>query len=214
VEKNGIKPGKQVDLPRGLYLPLWTFDVGGAIDYTGETITVEEESFGSRQQPRLTRVSDRFPVMVDDLPIPASRKPSSVFIRLISTFDLHSVKPYDPRFLADWPAEVYDIPLADASLDARSRAYARYKHDLPALAGSLRIVHTSSANLSIESFKLILLPVWMTELPFKGRERLVLINGQTGAVEGDLTGSPDRPKKSGASDGGLPGWLSDLLDDK
>ena len=40
VEGNGIKPEKQVELPRGLYLPLWTFDVGGAIDYTYEIIRI------------------------------------------------------------------------------------------------------------------------------------------------------------------------------
>ena len=38
VEENKIKPEKQVEQPRGLYLPLWTFDLGGAIDYTGEMI--------------------------------------------------------------------------------------------------------------------------------------------------------------------------------
>jgi hypothetical protein len=212
VENNHIQPEKQVELPRGLYLPLWTFDVGGAIDYTGETIVVEEKSFGLRQQPSLTRTSDQYPVLVDDLPIPASRKPSALFIRLIPTFDLAAVKPYDPRYLADWPAEVYDVSLADASLDARSQAYARYKRDLPSLINTLRIVHTSSANLAVESFKLILLPVWMTEIPFNGRQRLVLINGQTGAPEGDLSDAPNRSKKSAKADGGRADWLSDLLD--
>jgi hypothetical protein len=211
VEKNRIQPEKQVERPRGLYLPLWTFDVGGAIDYTGEAIEVEEDLLSSRRQPALMRISDQFPVLVDDLPIPASRKPSAPFIRLIPTFDLQAVKPYDPRYLADWPAEVYDIPLADASLDARSQAYARFKHDLPALVNPLRIVHTSSANLAIESFKLILLPVWMTEIPFKGRVRLVLINGQTGAVEGDLS-EVSKSKKSDRSRGGLADWLSDIMD--
>jgi hypothetical protein len=148
--------------------------------------------------------------MVDDLPIPASRKPAAPFVRLIPTFDLKAVKPYDPRFLADWPAEVYDVPLAEASLDARSQAYARYRRDLPGLLGSLRIVHTASANLTVESFKLLLLPVWMTEIPLKGRARLVLINGQSGAVEGDLSDVKEDTRAAG-SKSGLPDWLSDLL---
>ncbi len=214
VESNKIKPEKKVDRPRGLYLPLWTFDIGGEIDYTGEVYSNENENVGldiligtqGRNQRQVKRVSDSYPVLVDDLPIPASRKLSAVFLELIPSFELKSVKPYDPRFLADWPAEVYDIPMAEASLDARGQAYAQYKADLPYKLSPMRIVHSSSAKMAIESFKLVLLPVWMTELPFGGREHLVLINGQNGVVASDL---PDKKSKAG----GLFEFLSDLLDD-
>ena len=85
VEGNGIKPEKQVDLPRGLYLPLWTFDVGGAIDYTYEIIESENEAFGGRGQTHAARFSDQYPIMVNDLPLPASKKPSAVFLKLIDS---------------------------------------------------------------------------------------------------------------------------------
>jgi hypothetical protein len=206
VEGNRIKPEKKVDVPLGLYLPLWTFDIGGVIDYTGEIIEIDDDSDRSYRQAHVRRVSDQYPVLMDDLPIPASRKLSAVFLHLIPTFELKSVKPYDPRFLVDWPAEVYDIPMAEASLDARSQAYALYKNDLPNRLSSLRITHISSAKLAVESFKLVLLPVWMTEIPFGGREHLILINGQNGIVASDI---PDKSKKSM----GLREFLSDLLED-
>ncbi|MEW6403646.1 MAG: hypothetical protein AB1649_17765 [Chloroflexota bacterium] len=207
VEKNKIEPEKKVELPRGLYLPLWTFDVGGAIDYTAETIQYEDdegEIFRAQRQAQVVSVHDQFPLMLDDLPFPASRKLSAPLIQLIPTFDLTCVKPYDPRYLADWPAEVHDIPMADASLDARSQAYERTKRDLPHLLNNMKIIHTSSANIMVESFKLVLLPVWMTELPFDGREHLVLINGQNGAVASDLEDKAEKP-------GGLLDFLADLL---
>ena len=212
VEGNQIKPEKKVELPRGLYLPLWTFDIGGAIDYTYEMAVADDDTFGSRRrdETKIIRMSDQYPIMVDDLPIPASRKPSSVFLKMISTFNMKLIQPYDPRFLADWPAEIYDVPMADASLDARSRAYKQYKGELPHMVSTANIVHTSSANLLVESFKLNLLPVWMTELSFDGRMHLVLINGQTGLVESDLTGNDDQ--KDEADKGGLLGFLADLLD--
>ena len=210
VEENQIKPEKQVELPRGLYLPLWTFDIGGAIDYTYEMVVMEEEVFSRRGEKKVIRMSDQYPVMVDDLPLPASRKPSSVFLKLIPTFDTKSIQPYDPRFLADWPAEIYDVPMADASLDARSRVFKKYKQELPQMLNSINIVHTSSANLQVESFKLNLLPVWMTEIPFGGRTHLVLINGQNGVVYSDLQEEQDRAEEE---PGGLFGFLADLLDD-
>ena len=214
VGSNKIRPEKKADLPRGLYLPVWTFDIGGVIDYTGEIIQIEDDSPESYHQQQVRRISDQYPVLIDDLPIPASRKPSAVFLHLIPTFELKAAKPYDPRFLADWPAEVYDIPMAEASLDARSHAYAQYKNDLPNRLSGMRITHFSSAKLAIESFKLVLLPVWMTELSFNGREHLVLINGQNGIVASDIQDKSQKSNKSKTSErpGGLMDFLSDLLD--
>ena len=60
--------------------------------------------------------------------------------------------------------------------------------------------------MTIDSFRLNLLPVWMTELPFGGREHLVLINGQNGTVASDLPG-----KKKESS--GLMEWLKDLIEE-
>jgi hypothetical protein len=206
VKLNKIKPEKQVDLPRGVYLPLWTFDLGGGIDYVGETIAADEIGFNSRQQKRI-RVNDCYPVQINDLPIPASRKLSSVFLKLIPSFELKGTKPYDPRYLANWPAEVYDIPMAEASLDARSQGSSLYKRDLPNLLAPMDLISTSSAKLAVESFRLNLLPVWMTEIPFSGRQHLILINGQNGTVESDL---PAKSRKSDKS-GGLMDYLADLL---
>ncbi|HRQ22689.1 MAG TPA: hypothetical protein PLF42_04585, partial [Anaerolineales bacterium] len=204
VEKEGITPEKKVELPRGFYLPLWTFDIGGDIDYTAEIVEYEEQTFGSKRERKVKRIRDKYPVLVDDLPLPASRKLSAVFSKLIPTFDLKSLQPYDPRYLASWLAEIYDVPMADASLDARSQTYNRLRRELPTLLGGINIVHTSSANMLVTSFKLNLLPVWMTEIPFDGREHLLLINGQSGVVASDLPEAQDE-------EGGLLSFLADLL---
>jgi hypothetical protein len=205
VESNKIKPEKQVDLPRGVYLPLWTFDLGGEIDYVGETTAEDDDDLGRNRQR--VRINDCYPVQMNDMPIPASRKLSAIFLKLIPTFELRGIKPYDARYLANWPAEVYDIPMAEASLDARSQCYSHYKSDLPNRLASVQLISTSSAKMTVESFRLNLLPVWVTELPFGGREHLVLINGQNGSVASDL------PDTSQPSTGGLMEFLSDLLGD-
>jgi hypothetical protein len=150
--------------------------------------------------------------MVNDLPLPASKKPSAVFLSLVDSFDMKSIKPYDARYLADWPAEIYDVPMADASLDARSQTYKKYKRNLPHLVNNLNIVHTSSANLVIDSFKLNLLPVWMTELPFDGRSHLVLINGQNGVVSSDVLNKVQKQEEQEGK-GRLMDFLVDLLND-
>ncbi len=202
---NHIKPEKHVDLPRGVYLPLWSFDLGGVLDYVGEKVDDSQIQF-DRKYKKMVRVTDSYPVQVNDLPIPASRKLSSVFMKLIPTFELKAVKPYEAGYIVNLPAEVYDIPMAEASLDARAQTLARYKNELPTLLTPVQLISTSSANMTVESFRLNLLPVWMTELFFDGREHLVLINGLNGVVKSDL---PEKSNKSGR----LLEWLGDLLED-
>ncbi|MBN1452956.1 MAG: hypothetical protein JW963_18200 [Anaerolineales bacterium] len=206
VESNGIKPQGVVDLPRGVYLPIWTFDIGGGIAYRGDKYE-SEDGFRQRAQ-KVVHVENEYPVHIDDLPAPASRKIARHLSRLLPTFELKATRPYDPRYLANWAAEVYDIPMADASLDARSRAYSKLKRKLPGEISSLYNLKTSSASLAIESFKLVLVPVWITEIPINGQKLLVLINGQNGVVQGDAP-VQSKPK----SQNGLLDWLGDLLDD-
>lgn len=201
VEGNNIQPEGKVEPPRGVYLPLWTFDIGGEIDYVGQTVNDENLDLKYNSQSYI-RVSDSYPVQINDLPIPAARKLSGVFQQLIPTYELRAIKPYEAGYLADWPAEVYDIPMAEASLDARAQALARFKRELPTLIAPVQLLSASSAKMTVESFRLVLLPVWMTELQFGGREHLVLINGMNGEVRSDL------PEEGS---GGLMEWLGDLL---
>ena len=205
VEGNGLKPQGTVDLPRGVYLPIWTFDIGGAIGYSGQKY--EKEDGFSQRATKVVTISREHPIYVNDLPIPASRKIARHLVSLLPTFELNKTRPYDPRYLANWAAEVYDVSMADASLDARSRAYSRLKHRLPGDIASLFNLRTSSSSLSIESFKLVLVPVWITEIPVNDKKMLVLINGQNGVVQGDL------PRQEKKSKNGLLDWLGDLLDD-
>ena len=202
-QSNRVELDADCESPRGVYLPLWTFDLGGEIDYVGETIDQDDLQFG-RKRPKMIRVNDSYPVQINDLPIPASRKLSAVFLRLIPGFELRGIRPYDPRYLANWPAEVYDIPMAEASLDARAQGLSRYKRDLPDLLDPIKVLSTSSAKMTVESFRLNLLPVWVTEIQFDGRQHLVLINGQNGTVASDLPGRKKEEKS-------LIDWLGELL---
>ncbi len=211
LKKSGSPLARAAGPLRPLYLPLWTFDIGGTIDYSGEVVEQPDVGY-TRRAPRVVPVSDSYPVMLSRLPIPASRKLSAPFVRLLPSFDLKALQPYDPRYLADWPAELYDIPMAEASLDARSQGYSMLKRDMEIRLSPVRVLSTSSSNLTIESFDLDLLPVWMTEInvpaeagdPTSGGSHLVLINGQTGEMYGDLASKPSHS-------GRLPAWLSDLI---
>jgi hypothetical protein len=190
-----IRPDVRMSPLRGLYVPVWTFDLGGAVKYIGQRDDGRNRRAGP--DPALPVVEDEYPIQVNDLAVPACRKIAGPLRRLLPTFDLAHLEPYDERYLADWAAEIYDIPMSDGSLEARAQAYDRFKQELPARLSPLRILSTASSGITIDSFKLALLPVWITRLLHPGRDELVLINGQNGTITGDA------PAKKG-----LFGWLA------
>ena len=96
--------------------------------------------------------------------------------------------------------------MAEASIQARAQGFSRYKRDLPNLLSPINIISTSSSKMTVESFRLNLLPVWMSEIQFGGGEHLVLINGQKGTLASD---SPEKKNESNR----FMDWLGNLLED-
>jgi ribosomal protein S27AE len=173
--------------PRGIYLPVWTFDLNGEIPYTAE-IKVKDGN-----QTVVRYIHDTYPVLYNDVAVPASRKSEALLRAALPAYRIGDAAAYDPRYLADWPAEVYEISMSDASLEARARSVRRMQRQigeyLQTAYDGFSTFTTSSAILSAESFKLVLVPAWITTYPTGAQLRQVLVDGQTGSVHGE-----DAPK--------------------
>lgn len=189
MEKNKVEPGGRIEVPRPLYLPVWTFDVVGSVPWSGQVYRDEQQ----------VPVSGEKPAFYSNIPIPATKKLPRLFPALLEGFNFSVTAPYDPRYLAGWPAEVYAIPLSGAALEARRIAVERVRADVRAEYGHVQDLRYQPSAISVDSFKLVLVPVWLTEIPLEGRSLPVVVNGVTGAVHGETP-----------SHGAL-GWLGELL---
>jgi len=188
-EGHQIHPQGGISTPRGLYLPAWTFDLIGSVPWNGKVIRNKQE----------LPVSGESPAQYNNICIPGSHKLADLLLKCMDEYELAKAPAYDPRFLAGWSAEVYEVAMSDAALDARQTAVARIRQDIRAGNGTVLDLNYSTANLSITAYRLILLPVWVTEYSFEDRPYRVVINGQTGAVHGE------------APTQGLKDWLEGLL---
>ena len=181
--EQGLPPGSRASVPRGIYLPVWTFDLNGEIPYRAE-IQVRQ---GNQTVVRV--INDTYPVLYNDVAVPASRKLETLLEAALPAYRIGDAAAYDPRYLADWPAEVYEITMSDASLEARARSVRRMQRQLgeylQTLYDGFTAFTTSSAILSAESFKLVLVPAWITTYRADARLRQALVNGQTGSVHGE-----------------------------
>ena len=165
--------------PRPIYLPFWTFDLDGEVRWIR---SISERSFGPDAALR-EEIGSKL-LSYDDILVPATRSLSPDLLTELR-FDTSSILPYSPQMLADWPAELYSISVADASLDALHSVYkdTRAIIDTDPTGEGLKI---ERPQVSISSYKLVLLPLWFTHYAYRGRSFDIAINGTTGEAHGDL----------------------------
>ncbi len=184
-----LKPPKIAPLI-GIYLPVWTFDISGELRWSGL------ESNGDSWVP----VSESYYLLLDDVAVSASRNVPPNFDRALPRFDFEHSRPYDAAFLADWPAERYQLALSDASIAARKQILDGLRRQPTRLTSgrSISDLRISSRGMAINSFKLVLVPVWLGHYRLDGQEYPLIVTGQNGAVIGSRPeGLLDR----------LVGWL-------
>jgi hypothetical protein len=162
---------------RGVYLPAWTFDMSGEAPWTCYGSDDGESAFA--QGTHL--------VYEDDLLILATQKSTVGLVeKELNKFLLGDVIPYEHSYLADWPAEAYQISVADASELARDKMREKVKKTLHTRCGAqmdyVKEVRLNTFGVVIESFKLILLPFWIACYRHKDNVYHLIVNGQTGKV--------------------------------
>ncbi|MEW6242234.1 MAG: hypothetical protein AB1564_15635 [Chloroflexota bacterium] len=172
--------------PRGLYFPAWTFDIFGQVPWKAVVV---------KGRNQYETVEGMGAAAYNDLLVPAARNRSPLLDALLPTFDLSEAKAYDPRYLASFPAKLYDIAMSDASLDARAEAARRAPRDVREQMGldpflSVENVSVSSAQLSVVSFKLLLVPLWIGGARRDDKEYSLLINGQNGKAVSETDSEP------------------------
>jgi Zn finger protein HypA/HybF involved in hydrogenase expression len=170
-----IVPQPVDQFPHGFYFPVWVFDLIGSLSWDGRVVR------NKRELP----VSGECPSQLNDICIPGSAKLGGLFLEILPGYDLPAAPAYDPRFLAGWTALVYDITMSEAALEARRITVERICNDIQLEQGHVIDLRYSTSSISITTYRLILLPVWLMDYSFEDRPYRLLINGQTGSVIGE-----------------------------
>lgn len=184
----------------GIYVPFWSFDASTRSRYSGqrgeyyyETRTVSVRVDGRmqqrQQQVRHTRwhsASGRVARDFDDVLVMASTSLPSRLGNNLTPWDLAELEPYAPEYLAGFQAEGYTVALTEGDAQAKSRMAAIIEADVRRdIGGDEQRIHDIDTERSNETFKHILLPVWMAAYKYNGKSYRFLVNGQTGEVQGE-----------------------------
>ncbi len=171
-----------------LYLPVWTFDVGGAIRWSGYRQTRQSRGPAARQETFQApeREEGDYAILLDDFPVAACDTLPAALHPLLQGFDFDAVAPFRPEYLASWPAQTYEIAVSNASLAARREAFQRHEKKVRLSLERLQQLRLSPAQIDVYSYKLVILPLWLAHYEEGGKRYTVAVNGQTGEVTGEM----------------------------
>jgi ribosomal protein S27E len=194
---NALKSRALTDTVHGLYIPYWTFDAQVHADWTAESgyYYYETESYTDSQgksqtrQVRKTRwvpSSGSLDHFFDDELVPASHGVAAELLRKIEPFPTTTdLKHYDPGFLSGWVVEQYQIDLVAAAQHSREIMDKKLKQLCASqVPGDTHRNLQVDGNYSAQTFKHILVPIWVLAYTYGSKNFQVVVNGYTGTIAG------------------------------
>jgi hypothetical protein len=193
---NKLKNAALTDTVKGLYIPYWTFDAQVHADWTAESgyYYYETETYrdanGQTQTRQVQKVrwvpsSGSLDHFFDDELVPASRGVHEDMLRRIEPFPTRELCPYSSGYLSGWVVERYQIDLVAAAKEARDEMDGK----IYSMCGS-QVPGDTHRNLQVgtdysgQTFKHILVPIWLLSYHYGTAPYQVVINGYTGTIAG------------------------------
>jgi hypothetical protein len=186
---NGFAGKALTDTVRGIYLPYWTFDAQVDAQWTADSGTYYYTGSGKNRQRhvRWTPAAGELSHGFDDELVCASLGVHQDLLRKVEPFPTtNALVPYDAGYLSGWTVERYQIDLVTSAQRSRERMEATIRQ----LCGQ-QVPGDTYRNLvvrsqfSAQTFKHVLLPVWLASYAYRGTSYQVVVNGVTGHVAGE-----------------------------
>jgi hypothetical protein len=191
-----LKSKALVDQIKGLYVPYWTFDAqvhcpweaeAGYYYYINEQYRDNQGKSQVRQvrKVRWEYASGEIDHFFDDEPIPGTKGVDMSLLRQVEPFPTAELVPYDTAYLSGYVVEHYQVVLVEAARQSREAMHSQ----LMSLCAQ-KVPGDTQRNLRInpqysgETFKHILVPIWLMTYTFGRRTFQVVANGYTGVIAG------------------------------
>ena len=188
-----LKQFAAMDSFTAIYLPYWTFHAITNASWKAEVgHRVSERYYDGSSKSWKTRTkivwrwkSGNAGLDIDDLLVAGTERVNARHLGNVDHFNLSEMVAYAPVFLAGLQAKGYDRPLEPAWEIAREVMREKTK-DACMRQASTSMVRNFSMKLdfSDESWRYLLLPVYLAAYQFNGKTFHAIVNGQTGDISG------------------------------
>lgn len=182
--------GNHVEEIKGVYVPLWMFDgaASGSASYTAtrsHTTRQGNEEITRTEHYDVYRAGE---LAFQKVPVDASSQMPDDHMDSIEPYNYAELKPFSTAYLPGFLADKYDVTVEDSY----SRADERCKSTLcDALRATVQGFESCTpvneqSTLTRGKVHYALMPVWLLNTKWQGKDFLFAMNGQTGKLVGDL----------------------------
>ncbi len=175
----------------GIYIPFWTFEADTTANWQAEVGHQKTETYysGGKRRTRTKIVwkweSDTARLSLPDILIQGTGRLNVKLLSQTKTFNLHDLAPYEPKYLAGFQAQAYDVPLEKAWETARHEMRERTRQACRSQASTRRIRNFSmDLDFDNEHWRYVLLPLYLAGYTYQNKTFQVMVNGQTGDIAG------------------------------
>lgn len=181
---------------KGVYVPFWMFDgeVSGSVRFdavskrvytSGDYEITEISEFDVRRGGSLS---------FEKVPVDASSKMPDDYMDSIEPYDYSALKPFSTAYLPGFLADKYDVSVEDSRERADKRCVSSFVNALEGTISGYTSCKETGRDICLKRGKVhyALLPVWLLNTKWEGKDFLFAMNAQTGKLVGKLPVSTKR----------------------
>ncbi|HYN06749.1 MAG TPA: hypothetical protein VES67_05100 [Vicinamibacterales bacterium] len=185
-----------IDTIKSLYIPYWTFDANVRCPWEADAghyyyVSVphrDQQGRTSMRQERRVRwepASGEITHTFDDEPVPGTHGIDIGLLRQVEPFPTRDLVPYDTAFLSGHVVEHYQVVLFDAASVSQQQMHEKLEQlcaaQVPGDTYRNLVIHPVYSN---QTFKHVLVPVWLLAYDYGPKKFQVVANGYTGVIAG------------------------------
>ena len=185
-----FKTENRIEKLQGVYVPFWLYDAqtDGDVRYKATKVRQWSDTNYNYTQTRHFDVRRAGTMSFEAVPVDGSEKMSNELMESIEPYDLSQAVDFQTAYLAGYLADKYDVDRDTAKERAHERIRSSTRETLYNTVTGYSTVSEESADVQIRegAVRYALLPVWMLNTQYKGKNYVFAMNGQTGKMVGDL----------------------------
>ena len=174
----------------GVYVPFWMFS--GEAEGDAHFDATRSRTYKSGDY-RITE-TDHYDayragsLAFEKIPVDGSEKMPDEHMDSIEPYDYSELKPFSTAYLPGFLADKFDVTAEDSRQRADSRCAGTLRSALEKTVSGYETCSARESNTTIKRGKVhyALMPVWMLNTKWRGKDFLFAMNGQTGKLVGDL----------------------------
>ena len=175
---------------KGVYVPFWMFDETIDANITYNAVKVRTRREGDYRVTNTSHYTVRRTgqMTFQKVPVDASQKMADDLMDSLEPYNYQDLTAFTTAYLPGYLANKYDVSSQDAAARANNRCRltteTKFRNSVSGYdAVSIREKELNPASVSSHY---AMLPVWILNTQWKGKNYVFAMNGQTGKIVGDL----------------------------